>query len=247
MGFGILFCGYLITYLLSLNPYAALTRLAGYVVMAVALTRLRRHNRWFGYSQLSVMPLGALALADAALDMASRIMGDGAPETLAGVISSLEGFMTLFVLFFHVCLLMAVHTIAGATELPKLVRSARTGLVLTAAYAVLNGLWAMPVDLGQSYTMTLSLMLFVMQLIWTIFNLVLIFRCYMWICLEGDEEMEQKPSRFAFVNRWREKQAARSQKAYDEAVAYAREKRERRAAQLGPAATKPKYHKKKKK
>ena len=27
MGFGVLFCGYLITYLLSLNPYAALTRL----------------------------------------------------------------------------------------------------------------------------------------------------------------------------------------------------------------------------
>lgn len=247
MGFGILFSGYLITYLLSLNPYAAMTRLAGYVVMLIALAKLRRHNRWFGYSQLSVISLGGLALVDSALDIASRILGERAPETLTTVIGSLEGFMTLFVLLFHVCLLMAVYTIAGDTELPKLARSARTGLVLTAAYAVLNGLWALPVDLSQSYAMTLSLILFVLQLVWTSFNLVLIFRCYMWICLEGDEEMAQKPSRFAFVNRIREKQAARSQKAYDEAVAYAKEKRERRAAKLGPAATKPKYRKKKKK
>jgi len=247
MGFGILFCGYLITYLLSLNPYAALTRLIGYAVMLVALTKLRRHNRWFGYSQLSVIPLTALAMADTAMDFAARIMGERTPETLAVVSGALEGFMTLLVLLFHACLMLAVYTIATDTELPQLGRSARNGLVLTAAYAVLNGLWVLPVDLGQSYSLTLSVILFFLQLIWTVFNLVLIFRCYMWICLEGDEDMAQKPSRFAFVNRFREKQAARSQKAYDEALAYAEEKRKRRSAQLGAAATKPKYHKKKKK
>lgn len=242
MGFGILFFGYLITYLLSLNPYAALTRLIGYAVMLVGLTRLRRHNRWFAFSQLTAIPLGALALVNTVLDLLGRFGG-----TEYAAAGALEGFMTLFVLLFHVCLMVAIHTIAADTELPRLGRSARTALGLTAAYAVLSGLCVLPVDLGQSYTMTLNFLLFLFGLVWTLFNLVLIFRCYMWICLEGDEEMEQKPSRFAFVNRFREKQAARSQKAYDEAVAYAKEKRARRNAKLGPAATKPKYHKKKKK
>ena len=39
-------------------------------------------------------------------------------------------------------LMLAIHTIAADTELPKLGRSARMGLGLTVAYAVLNGLWA---------------------------------------------------------------------------------------------------------
>lgn len=243
MGFGVLFCGYLITYLLSLNPYAALTRLIGYGVIFVGLSRLARHNRWFGYSRLTAIPLGVLALVDTVLDLLSRF--GTATEPL--LTDALQGTMTLFVLLLHACLMLAIHTIAADTELPELGRSARTGLALTAAYAVLSVLWALPVELGQSYTLTLSAMLFFLQLFWTLFNLVLIFRCYMWICLEGDEEMEQKPSRFAFVNRWREKQAARNQKAYDEAVAYAEEKRRRRAAAFAPAATKPKHRKKKKK
>ena len=243
MGFGVLFCGYLITYLLSLNPYAALTRLIGYGVLFVGLSKLARHNRWFGCSRLAVIPLGLLALADTVLDLLTRF---GALAEMP-VTEYLQGVMTLFALLFHVCLMLAIHTIAADTELPRLGRSARTGLGLTVAYGVLSGLWALPVDLGQSYTLTLSAMLFFLQLIWTVFNLVLIFRCYMWICLEGDEEMEQKPSRFAFVNRMREKQAARNQKAYDEAVAYAEEKRRRRAAAFAPAATKPKHRKKKKK
>ena len=243
MGFGVLFCGYLITYLLSLNPYAALTRLIGYGVMFVGLSKLARHNRWFGHSRLTVLPLGVLALVDTVLDLLVRFSSFAQTP----VTEALQGVMTLFVLLLHVCLMLAIHTIAADTELPKLGRSARMGLGLTVAYAVLNGLWALPVDLGESYALTLSAMLFLLQLIWTLFNLVLIFRCYMWICLEGDEEMEQKPSRFAFINRMREKRAARNQKAYDEAVAYAEEKRRRRAAALGAAATKPKHRKKKKK
>jgi len=82
-------------------------------------------------------------------------------------------------------------------------------------------------------------MVFVLQLIWTVADLILIFRCYMWICLEGDEDMAQKPSRFAFVNRFREKFERHNQKAAAEAEAYAAE---RRAARGG--TKKKRKHKK---
>lgn len=243
MGFGILFMGYLITYLLSLNPYAAVTRLAGYIVCLVALGNLRRHNRWFAYTHMVCIPLLAFSAGNAAIEIVSRILGERAPVGLSTATDVMEVVMTLMVLVFHACLLLAIYTIAKDTDLPRLARSARVNLVVTAGYAVLTGIWALPVELGESDGMTLNLMLFLLQLVWIFLNLFLLFRCYMWICLEGDEDMAQKPSRFAFVNRFREKQAARNQKAVDEAKTYAEEKRRPR---LAANATKPKYRKTKK-
>ena len=54
--------------------------------------------------------------------------------------------------------------------------------------------------------------------------------------------MEQKPSRFAFVNRFREKFERHNQKAAAEAEAYAAEKR---AAKAGRGGTKKKRKHKK--
>ncbi|MBE6576007.1 MAG: hypothetical protein E7654_07040 [Ruminococcaceae bacterium] len=239
MGFGLLFLGYLIAFLLYLNPYAAVTRLIGYCVIFAALTKLRRHNRWFAFSQTAAIPLMVLALVDSVIDITTRIMGEGTPAAMTAATGGIETAMTLLLLVFHVCLLMAVYTIAQDTDLPSLAAAARRNIVLIAAYAVLHGIWSLPVKLGDSYTVTLSLMVFVLQLIWTVADLILIFRCYMWICLEGDEDMAQKPSRFAFVNRFREKFERHNQKAAAEAEAYAAE---RRAARGG--TKKKRKHKK---
>lgn len=247
MGFGILFCGYLIAYLLSLNPYAALTRFVGYIVLFVALNKLGRHNRFFGYSRLIAIPLALMAGVDAVASILSRLMGEGAPASLDKLSRALAGGLTMFDLALGICLFMAIYWLATDTALPKLARSARIAMLLSGAYGVLTGLSVLPVKLGPSYANTLALLVLCMRLIWTVVGLVLIFRCYMWICLEGDEEMAQKPSRFAFVNEYRARQAEKQERAKEETLAYAEEKRKRRAAALGPAATKAKYHKKKKK
>ncbi len=243
MGFGLLFFGYLTAQLLSINLYRAFFRLAGYVIVFAALSKLRRHNRFFAYAGFASLPLALISLVQSGFEL-FRLLGREIPTTLE---NPLESAMILFSLLFHACLLLAVYTIARDTALPKLARQARLNLVLTAAYGLLEGLRAIPVQLGASYASTLYLMTFSLFLVLTVSSLILLFRCYMWICLEGDEDMAQKPSRFAFVNEMRAKQAEKEQKAADEAAAYAREKRERYRAALGPAATKPKHHKKKKK
>ncbi len=246
MGFGLLFFGYLVAQLLSINLYRSFFRLAGYAILLTAMQKLSRHNRFFAYSRLTAIPLVLISLAQSGIALCG-LLGVSLPESVSALEHPLESALLLFVLLFHVCLLLAVYTIAVDTELPKLARGARLNLVLTAAYGLLEGIRALPVQLGDSYAGTLYLMAFLLFLIWTLSCLLLFFRCYMWICLEGDEDMAQKPSRFAFVNAMRARAAEKEQKAADEAAAYARDKRARYRAALGPAATKPKHHRKKKK
>ena len=59
-------------------------------------------------------------------------------------------------------------------------------------------------------------------------NLFMLFSCYAKICDESDVEMAQKPSRFAFVNRFREENERRRAEADARAEQKRREKAERR-------------------
>ena len=67
-----------------------------------------------------------------------------------------------------------------------------------------------------------------MNLVWIVLQIVLIFSCYARICDEGDVEMERKPSRFAFVNKFRAELDAKQEKARRESEEYKREKMEKR-------------------
>ncbi|MBR6708246.1 MAG: hypothetical protein IKL84_01050 [Clostridia bacterium] len=229
MGFGLLFIGYLIAFLLSLNPFAAVTRLIGYAVCLAALIRLHRHNRWFAFTHAVCYPMLLMAAVGAVSEIASRLTDD-VPSSLAGAAAMLESGLGGLILIFHVFLLLGIYTIATDTELDSLAHAARRRLALIAGYAALYLLWLLPIPLGTSYRTTVGILIMVMQLLWTVLDLVLIFRCYMWICLEGDEDMQRKPSRFAFVNRFREKIDAHNEKAADEALAYVNAKRAEQSA-----------------
>lgn len=246
MGFGVLFCGYLIAFLLSLNPFAALTRLIGYAICLAALIRLHRHNRWFAFTHAVCYPMIIFALVGTASELCGRLMGDGAPAALTSAAGVLEHGLGVLILLFHLFLLLAIFTIAQDTGLEDIAKGARRRMALFAAYAVLYLIWLLPVGLEASYMATLGIVIMAMQLLWTLLDLVLIFRCYMWICLEGDEEMLRRPSRFAFINRFHEKLDAKNEKAMAEAVEYARAKREARIAAKMPAKGKHKQKKKKK-
>ena len=53
-------------------------------------------------------------------------------------------------------------------------------------------------------------------LVLIVMNLTVIYSCYMRICMPGDEHMKDKPSRFAFVNEYRARQAEREAEAMAE-------------------------------
>ena len=60
-------------------------------------------------------------------------------------------------------------------------------------------------DFGKYFAAPALLLYFA----WIILNLILIYSCYARICDENDVDMEVKPSRFAFVNRMRQKSEER--------------------------------------
>ena len=75
----------------------------------------------------------------------------------------------------------------------------------------------------KAFFMTL---LMIFQIIYAVFNMLLIFKCYAMICPEGEEDMKRKPSRFEFINKMREKQDEREQRAIDSTKAYLEKKKQ---------------------
>ena len=67
-----------------------------------------------------------------------------------------------------------------------------------------------------------------MQFAWAIFNMINLFTCYMYICPEGDEAMERKPSRFAFVNEFRERMDERDRLAREREAERIKQKKNRK-------------------
>jgi hypothetical protein len=101
-------------------------------------------------------------------------------------------------------LFVQLRGFAAELELPTIAKRADWGLwlvgVQTSTYIV-----ALALELAGFGLQLLSLIAFLLQFAWAIFNLINLFTCYMYICPEGDEEMERRPSRFGFVNDMRDK------------------------------------------
>jgi len=59
-------------------------------------------------------------------------------------------------------------------------------------------------------------------------NLFIIYGCYMRICMPGEEEPKEKPSRFAFVNEYRRRQAEKRKREEAERLERAKRKRKKK-------------------
>ena len=89
-------------------------------------------------------------------------------------------------------------------------------------------------------------LLMILQVIYAVFNAFLILKCYAMICPEGEEDMHRKPSRFEFVNKMREKQDEREQRAIESTKEYFEKKLEKRNQKHQQNQPNHKKHKKKK-
>ena len=74
-------------------------------------------------------------------------------------------------------------------------------------------------DLGFFNTL-----LIIIQLIYTVANALLLFKCYAMICPEGQEDMPRKPSKFTFINKIRAARDAKEEKAIEDMKNYYEEK-----------------------
>lgn len=217
MGFGLLFIGYFVASLMSVNSYGYLFRLVGFAIILVALRRLQKYNAAFRFPiaagalmavcslLLSISGITSL-LYDEMLINTAFLAGDTVKNVLGGIDMALE-------FLFHGALAYAIKDIARDTGEEKLVFAAVRNFVFLCFYYVLYGIALLPFAFVDDYVRYFSLPVILLYFACIILNLILIFRCYMKICDEADVDMVRKPSRFDFINRLREESDRREEKA----------------------------------
>ena len=108
-----------------------------------------------------------------------------------GVLTAVQYGYAFFKLIFSLCLLYSLYLISAQTGVEKLRKKSirlaiYTALFFFAEHFLPNLLSAANVSLESSKIAGIQMLL---NILCILINATLIFGCYMWICLEGDEDM----------------------------------------------------------
>ena len=231
MGFGLLFIGYFMTYLMSVSYAGYLIRFMGYALMIFAFAKLYRYNRSFKFPMYATILLLGVTGVGCYVEIGEflyKFLIIDHFEVTESFKFALGAVDDLLVFLFQGCMLFAIRVIARETEAKNLPYLAVRNFAFICVYQLLLAISWLPFSFTEDYKKYFGMPIYLLYFAWIILNLVLIFKCYANICDENDIDMPLKKSRFAFVNKIREETARREQKAADDSVEYARQKLEKR-------------------
>ena len=216
MGFGLLFIGYFVSTLMTLNPVGSLFRFLGYAVILLSVLKLRKYHRAFDFSIFTTI---LMMIVSCGL-IVSSFTGDG--QTLIAYIE--QGCSLLF----HAFLLYAVFQISKETGVKKLSDASVRNFVFICFYNLVSLLDYLPIPAFDTVQGEMKIISIILYFSYMLLNLLLFGQCYANICDEKDAEMNRKASRFAWVNSFREEFDRREEKARKETELYRKEKQEKR-------------------
>ncbi len=218
MGFGTLFFGY---FLLLNITYFSFTDLIASLVMALGFYKLYGINNYFRGAFYTVFGLSAIGLVELGVEFYAMF----APTFDADAIfayttiprSVIIAVITLF-------MLIGIENVADEVNLPTLASRARYSMPFTLVIYGISALLEIPYlerIIPVEVLAALSVFTLIAVLVIVVINLVTIYSSYMKICMpdEIDNDVD-KPSRFEFVNKYRE----RSEKKQREYAEYKLEK-----------------------
>lgn len=223
MGFGLLFIGYCIATLMSVHIYGAYVSLVGYGIVFIASTKLSKYNNSFRllevgailmvvvYALISASGIGSFLYEE--MLVPKRIFSDSF-DNIMGKVEMAVSFL------FVTAMLWSIRAIAKETEVPKIVYNSARNFTFLVIYYVLFLISYLPFEFTKDYIAAFGGFVTVLNFVIIALNLVLIFSCYARICDENDVDMPQKPSRFAFVNKFRAESERRKEKAIKESKEY---------------------------
>lgn len=207
MGFGTIFIGYVLLF----NLIPGYTDLFACLLMALGLTKTipyeERFRRPFYLLLAALLPTGVSFLFEM-LGLLGLSLGGWYLQSIYPLLRAI-----LF-LFITLDLLLAIDRIAEVTDIPVLRVSSFRNRIFTGIYyglCIFSNLgFGMDTVFAKiaRYAVVPTILV---GLIVHFLNAKLLFSCYMWICPEGEEGMEREQSRFAFINRIREKTDAKEE------------------------------------
>ena len=233
MGFGLLFIGYFIATLMSINVAGAFIRIVGYGVIFFAASKLNKYNRMFTYLQLATTLMLGVSVLIAAADifgflydemMISKNVFPSSFKYAMGIVETCASVV------FNGAMLYAIRAIAKETEVEKIAVSAVRNFIFICVYFILNIIAYLPFSFTKEYASVFGLPVWLLYFALIILNLILIYSCYAKICDENDVEMLRKPSRFSFVNKMRSEMDEKEQRAMEKTKEYKLQKQEKKRA-----------------
>ena len=224
MGFGYLFTGYL--FLFNFTYYHVYTDIFAALLMLLGLSTLQKYAKSFKAAFYAALPLALTGLLSLGAKIA-ELFGFSFLGTEAGIVLSVATLAIKAALVFFA--LSGVAELAKETGIPVLrLRALRNRAFTLLFYALgillqTNHLASIPKLLA-----ILSIFYMLFGLLCTFLNAKVLFESYIWICLEGDEDMARHESRLPFINKLNEWSDRMEQKTLERKE---RERREKEAAQ----------------
>lgn len=227
MGFGLLLIGYVFSFvaLPGLGEYAFAGMLIGGFIMYLGICELRRYSPVFIYSLIASILIIICSIfkccvwLNSWLDLGIGLFGEGVAAALD---------WTKFILYalFDFSMLYGISDLSVRVDYPDTRKKSFENMVYVSIFVIFQLIMLMPFigGLDNDNRGVLMTLLVIVQVIYTVFNALLIFKCYAMICPAGQEDMPRKPSRFAFVNRFREIRDAKEEKAINEMKNYYEDK-----------------------
>ena len=185
MGFGILFFSHLLMFFFK--GVDVFPDVIAYAVMAWALYKLRPHAPGFRTAfaaMYAVLPLSAFSdviqiLSAAGVSLPSPL------RTAAAVVTSL-GLVTVYWLT-----LVGIEFLSNDVGRPKLAQRAVRCRILTAVYIAVMAVYSLDLPFMENFNRYVGIIYLFLGLGWVAYIGVMYYSCYMWICLEGDEDMPE--------------------------------------------------------
>ena len=223
MGFGILFIGYFFCLNVTFNLW---TDVFAYLIMLYAMSLLSRYEKNFKYASYLLIPLVISAGVGFGFNV-YEFTGGTFSAALVNHIGITEYVFALAVTFF---MLRGIRELAAELELHDIKYKAVRNTVFSCVYYAAMVFLSLNLGISLKIVSLLSAFFLLFGFITIALNAALIYSCYRWICLEGDEDNLRKKSRFAFINKLYDELDKKEARALQKTVAELDEKNKRRAA-----------------
>ncbi len=204
MGFGYLLIGYLITFVLYLSVqtlgFGGLALLLGYGMMLMGLWELTRFHRAFAPAKWLLIPLLLTACYDLLGSLSEWFLWS-LPIFSESVTGVMDWIVFLLMIVYNLAMLYGIRMLSAKLELKAMEVAALRNSVFVLLYAVLYLVANLSIEAIASVRGYFAIALVMVNLVWVIFNLVLLLSCNKNICRAGDEEQPGHRSRFELLNK----------------------------------------------
>ncbi len=247
MGFGLLLIGYIIGYVAAVGfgTYIFAGTLIGGFLMFLGLSELRKYAPTFVYAIIADTLLLICSFYGTLLWMETQF-GFEIGVAALGLKQFFDWAQIIISFAFNISMLYGIADLSRRVEFPDTRIKAYRNMIFVLLFNILQFTVALPIAALDSSRAGLMVLLLVLQLLYTVVNAVLIFKCYAMICPEGHEDMQRKKSRFEIINKWNKIQDEREEQIIEGTKKYFEDKLQKRSEKLN-AKNSNQNHKKKKK